>query len=181
MSEVPEVAEVPDVPEVLKDERGPAARLRALKKDEGAAREILALVQRGLTLPRIAKEWGLPERDFLFYVAANGELSEECRRVRELVGVDLRLEGLEIVDGATPETVGVAKLRSEYRKDLSIAMNKPLFGPTLKVERSVSVTVDAGLLGFASELLLRKSNRIPVTIEAEPAQEVGAPKTRDFI
>lgn len=115
---------------------GPMARLRLIQGDENAEREILGLIEQGKSFAQIAKEWGLPKKDFLFWVAANGELTEKCKRLRELAGIDLRMEGLDLVDEATVENAQVKKLQAEYRERLSRDLNKPLFGKVVQHEHS---------------------------------------------
>ena len=106
----------------------PTVRLQRELQNPDFPSQILARVAEGETLKEIAKSIGLPKTQFLMWVAANGDLSAACLRIRELAGVELRFEGLDIVDAATPEDVSVAKLQADYRKDLSRDLNKPLFG-----------------------------------------------------
>lgn len=141
---------------------GPMARLRDVKADPAAGRELLALVEQGKTFPQIASMWGVPRREFLFWLAANAELTEECKRLSELAGIWYRAEGLEIVDEATPENAAVAKLQAEYRERLSRDLNKPLFGKTLQHKHSH--VIDLG------ERLRRATERViePAAVEALP-------------
>lgn len=114
------------------------------------------------TLKEIAAGWGIPYGRFVAWIAANGELTEQCKRVRELAGIELRMEGLEIVDGVEgeedPAAVSAAKLRAEYRERLSRDLNRPLFGKYQKHEHTH--TVDLG------ERLRRARERV---LPAEPA------------
>ncbi len=107
------------------------------------------LVQRlaaGETFKEIATSWQIPYKRFLAWVAANGDLTEQCKRVRELAGIELRFEGLEIVDGIEgaedPSIVAAAKVRAEYRERLSRDLNKPLFGKFTQHQHTH--TVDLG-------------------------------------
>lgn len=123
----------------------------------------------GESLKEIAAAWGLPERRFLAWIAANGELSEQCKRVRELAGIELRMEGLEIVDSAEGETepaaVAAAKLRAEYRERLARDLNKPLFGK--QTLHKHEVTVDLG------ERLRRARERVIGPADATAPVEAG--------
>ena len=129
---------------VAERDPGPMARLRALQADPGAGRAILDELQDGETLIRLAKKWGLPRKEFLSAVAANAELTAQCRRVMELAGIELRMEGLDIVDEVEPEKGPVLKasLQAGYRERLSRDLNRPLFGKYTQHEHSH--TVDLG-------------------------------------
>lgn len=150
---------------------GPLARFAAVCADPATPEVIVQRVAMGETLKEIAKAWGLPRTRFLAWVAANGDLTEQCKRVRELAGIELRFEGLEIVDDATPETAPVAKLQADYREKLSRDLNRPLFGKFTKHEHTH--TVDLG-----ERLRRAREREVPplpadvVTIEAEQGGEV---------
>ena len=84
---------------------------------------------------------------------------------------------LVILDGATPEDIAVAKARSDGRYRLAKALNRDRWGARLQVEKTVKVEVDAGLVGFAGELLARltapkEQERVVATI----ARSVEAPE-----
>jgi hypothetical protein len=97
----------------------------------------------GESLKQIAAAWQVPYKRLLAWVAANGALTEQCKRVMELAGIELRMEGLEIVDEAAgaecSEAVAAAKLRAEYRERLSRDLNRPLFGKQVQHEHKHSV------------------------------------------
>lgn len=151
---------------------GPIARFAAVVANPSTPEVIVQRLSAGESLKEIARSWGVPEKRFLAWIAANGELSEQCRRVRELAGIELRMEGLEIVDemeGANdPGAIAAAKLRAEYRERLARDLNRPLFGK--QSVSKVEVTVDLG------ERLRRARERV---VDAVPADalapvEVGA-------
>lgn len=77
-------------------------------------------------------------------------------------------EGREIVDGATPETVSVAKLRGNWRQWEAAKWNRARYGETLKVEHAGTLKIDAGLVMTMGELLERAATGR--TIEHEPPQ-----------
>lgn len=121
---------------------GPVARFAVVVADAATPGVIVQRLTDGESLREIAVSWGLPYRRFLAWIAANGELTEQCKRVRELAGIELRMEGLEIVDeveGALePTHVAAAKIRAEYRERLSRDLNRPLFGKFTKQEVVIS-------------------------------------------
>ena len=85
-------------------------------------------------------------------------------------------ETLEILDGATVEDIAVAKARSDGRWKLASRMNRDRWGERVLVEQKMSVTVDAGLVGFAGELLARLSapreERVVATITQETEAQI---------
>jgi hypothetical protein len=125
---------------------GPVARFIDVVRDPQTPAVIVQRLSDGESLKDMASAWQIPYKRFLAWIAANGELTEQCKRVRELAGIELRMEGLEIVDeveGAeTGEAIAAAKLRAEYRERLARDLNKPLFGKQVKHEHTH--TVDLG-------------------------------------
>ena len=111
---------------------GPVARFAQVTGDPQTPDVIVQRLAEGETLRSLAKSWEIPYLRFIAWVAANSELTEQCKRVMELAGVELRMEGLEIVDAVegaeSSEEVAAAKLRAEYRERLSRDMNRRLFG-----------------------------------------------------
>lgn len=88
-------------------------------------------------------------------------------------------EGREIVDGATPDDVGVAKLRSSWRQWEASKWNRDRYGERVQVDKTVTIAADAGLIGFAGELLARLSapkERVveAIELEAEAGEGVQA-------
>lgn len=126
--------------EVVERDPGKLARLAQVVGDPATPGVIVQRLAGGESLKDIAVAWGLPYGRFIAWVAANGDLTEQCKRVRELAGIELRMEGLEIVDAAeqakTSEAVAAAKLRAEYRERLSRDLNRPLFGKNVRHEHS---------------------------------------------
>lgn len=109
---------------------GPAVRFEVVVADPTTPGVIVQRLAQGESLRQIAAAWQIPYLRFLAWVAANGDLSEQCKRVRELAGIELRMEGLEILDEAAPEKAAVtlAAEQAKYRERLSRDLNRPLFG-----------------------------------------------------
>src|SRR3990167_433732 len=124
------------------DDPGPVARFEVVIADAATPGVVVQRLTLGESLRDIAGSWGIPYRRFLAWIAANGELTEQCKRVRELAGIELRMEGLEIVDAATVENVAVAKEQAMYRERLSRDLNRPLFGKF--TQHAHSHTIDLG-------------------------------------
>lgn len=125
---------------------GPMARFAEVVANPTTPELVVQRLSAGESLAEIAAAWQIPKKRFLAWIAANGELSEQCKRVRELAGIELRMEGLDIVDevegSEAPAEVAAAKLRAEYRERLARDLNKPLFGKQVRHEHQH--TVDLG-------------------------------------
>lgn len=104
------------------------ARFVAVCEDPATPSIVVQRLMGGESLRDIARAWKIPYTRFMVWIAANGDLTEQCKRARELAGVELRMEGLEIVDSATPETVAIAREQARYRERLARDLNRPLFG-----------------------------------------------------
>ena len=109
---------------------GPVARFEEVIEDPLTPERIVQRLTGGETLRDMASSWCVPYKRLLGWVAGQAELSAQCMRATQLAGVELRMEGLEIVDEAEARTdeIALARLRAEYRERLSRDLNKPLFG-----------------------------------------------------
>jgi hypothetical protein len=148
---------------------GPIARFAEVTADQTTPEVIVQRLAAGESLKQVATAWAIPYKRLLAWIAANGDLTEQCKRVRELAGIELRMEGLDIVDDATPETAPVAKLQADYREKLSRDLNRPLFGKFTQHEHRH--TVDLG------ERLRRARERVVEQPSETPA--VAAPAVVD--
>lgn len=147
---------------------GPLVRFASVTADPATPSVIVQRLADGESLKEIAKGWDIPYRRLIEWIAANGDLTEQCKRARELAGIELRMEGLEIVDEVEgtdePAAVAAAKLRAEYRERLSRDFNRPLFGK--QVQHQHTHTVDLG------ERLRRARER---TLDVEDAEILPTP------
>lgn len=141
------------------------ARFVEVTRDPETPSMILQRLASGESLKDIARAWGIPKTLFLTWVASQSEFSEQCKRVLQFAGIELRLEGLEIVDAVegaeTSEAIAAAKLRAEYREKLSRDLNRPLFGK--QVQHQHTHTHDLG------ERLRRARERVVVEQAPETA------------
>jgi hypothetical protein len=103
------------------------------------------------------------------HVRSQEALHERYLAILAAKADNLAHERLEIADNvkADRDAVAKAKLQCDVRDGLAAKWNKELYGETLRVEKTVSVGVDIGLRGRASELLARIAGRAPVLIEGE--------------
>lgn len=108
------------------------------------------------------------------------ERKAEFVEALEIAGDTLAFETIAIMRAADPETVSVAKAQSDNNHRIAKALNRPLWGEVVKVEKTVSVEVNAGLAGYARELLLKmrpkEQERVVATIDAPKALEAEAPE-----
>lgn len=153
---------------VIGADPGPMARLDAVKADAGAPSVIFQRLAEGESLKEIAKEWRVAKGRFIeWFTVTHADLYDAALKVR---AADLALEALSIADttqaGVTRKTkadgseevteedmLGHRKLQVETRLKLASKWDRARYGETVRVEKSVSVSVDAGLLGAAGDLL----------------------------
>ncbi|MDZ4248680.1 MAG: hypothetical protein U0990_01130, partial [Candidatus Nanopelagicales bacterium] len=146
----------------------PMARLEVVKADAGAPSVIFQRLADGESLKEIAKQWAVPKGRFVeWFTTTHTDLYDAALKVR---AADLALEAIDIAD--TPEKgvktktrpdgslevsegdmIEHRRLQIETRKWLAEKFDRQRYGNTLKVEREVSVRIDAGLLGAAGDLL----------------------------
>lgn len=152
---------------------GRLARLVERVGDPSTPGVIIQRLATGESLKEIAQAWDIPYRRFLAWIAANADLTEQCKRALELAGIELRLEGLEIIDEAKPEDVSVAKERAQYRERLSRDLNRPLFGKHTKHEHTHSFDLGERLRrAMARERVIESDVETPATLPA-PVPEPG--------
>ena len=126
-------------------------KLAKLIADPESPEEIFRRLCEGERFGQIAKEKGLPKGRFHeWFMTQQRALYELARMVR---AEDHALAALDAAMSATPQTAAVMKLRSDVLLKLASRLDREHNGDSLKVERDVTVKVDVGLLGTASELL----------------------------
>lgn len=154
---------------------GPMARLEDVKRDATAPSEIFRLLtaDEPVTLAQVAKAWGVPKGRFVeWFTTTHGDLYDAALKVR---AADLALDALQASLDATPDDVSVRKLQADVALRLASKFDRARFGETVRVEKSVTFGVDAGLLGTASELLRLVSSGRPLKdIECLPGEAGGA-------
>lgn len=171
---------------------GPLARLDAVKADELAPGVIFQRLTEGESLKDIAASWTLPKGRFVeWFTTTHADLYDAALKVR---AADLALEALEFSDGQPRQVVDAAgkpmfddagkpivvdpdpardKLRVETRLKLAAKFDRARFGETVRVEKEVRVSADAGLVGAIGDLISKVRQvgqvRAPRVIESEPA------------
>lgn len=151
---------------------GPLARLETVKADPGTPSVIFQRMCDGETLKDIAKAWQIPKgRLAEWFTTQHADLYDAALKVW---AADLAVSALEASLAATPEDVAVRKLQADVALKLASKFDRVRYGETVRVEKEIRVTADAGLLGFAGELLKKVKapiERAPRVIEAEIVQE----------
>lgn len=106
------------------------------------------------------------------HMKASPDLKARYDAVRAANADQFAHEAVVIADGADEESkAGVmkAKLRVDTRLALASKWDRGDYGETLRVEKTVTYGVDAGLVGTIGDLL-RVAKREPVTLENELGQ-----------
>lgn len=136
---------------------GPMARLDEVKADAGAPSVVFQRIADGERLEKIAKEWRVPKGRFVeWFSTEHADLYDAALKVR---AADLALDAMDEALAATPEDVSVRKLRADVALKLASKWDRARYGETVRVEKSITVGADAGLLGAAGELLRLVSTR----------------------
>ena len=155
------------------------ARFEQVKTDAAAPNMIFTKLTERMTLKQIAAEWQLPKGRFVeWFTTTYADLYDAALKV---VAAEIALEALEIADeqnevvkesgGTYDPDVGRDKLRIDTRLKLASKFDRARYGETVRVEKTVSIGVDAGLLGTAGELLRLVASKPQRVIEHEQAED----------
>ena len=144
-------------------EPGPMVRFEALKVNELVLEEIFSRLCDGKTLRQIAKDFKVPHHSFCDWVLR--EHSDIMDRVWAIQINDEVDELIPILRDVTAETAPLVKTRVDGILKIASKRDRKRYGEQIKVERTLDVNIDAGLLGKAADLLARLSP--PKPIEAE--------------
>jgi hypothetical protein len=149
------------------------ARLEAVKGDEGAPGVIFQRLSDGETLAKIAKSWQVPKGRFVEWFTTQHEaLYDAALKVR---AADLAFDAMDAALAATPEDVAVRKLQADVALKLAAKFDRARFGEMVRVEKSVTFGMDAGLLGTAGDLLRLAREKTVSGVEVLQAEPTPAP------
>lgn len=148
--------------------------VRAFEKwaeDEANVSDVLMRVADGLTLQKAAVAVKQPYTCLHGFFHSTPELEGRYLAARRAWADRKQDEALEIADAVKPDRdhVAKAKLQVETYHNQAKAYHRERWGETLRVEKTVTHEVDAGLVGTIGDLL-RVAKRPAVTIENEPGQ-----------
>lgn len=133
-------------------------------EDEVNLAEVLRRIAGGLTLQKAAVAVKQPYTCLHEFFHSTPERQGRYEAARKAWADAKMDEAIALVDGVAPDRdhVAKAKLQVETYHNQAKAYHRDRWGETLRVERAVGVPSDAGLLGFASELLeLVKTGAVP--------------------
>ncbi len=134
---------------------------------EGNVDEVLDRISGGLTLQKAALAVKQPYTCLHGFFHGSPELEARYMAARKAWADQKMDEALEIADGvkADKDEVAKAKLQVETRQIQSRAYHRELWGERIQVDKSVTVGVDAALLGRADELLRLAQEKVVVGAE----------------
>jgi hypothetical protein len=125
--------------DVIADPQSPSEVFRLLTADEPQK------------LSAIAKLWAVPKGRFVeWFTTTHADLYDAALKV---LAADLALDALQAALDATPEDVSVRKLQADISLRLASKFDRARYGETVRVEKGVTFTADAGLLGTMGALL----------------------------
>jgi len=130
-------------------DHGPQQRFEAVKDDPSSPDGVFQRVCEGESLKDIAKAWEVPRGQFVrWFTESYSDLYDAALKVH---AADLAMEAISIADadGDVPRD----KLRVDTRKWIASKFDRDRYGEAVKVSRDVSISIDAGLVGFARDLL----------------------------
>lgn len=139
-----------------------------MKADGGVPGVVFQRLSEGETLRDIGRAWGVPVGGFTrWFSEEHCVLYEAALRVR---ADQLAHEALACADGADAETVAPARLQVDTRLKLAGKWDRERYGERTRVDQTVLVAVDAGLVGIASALLGRMAGGVSAPLEVEDVE-----------
>lgn len=140
-------------------------------KVEANIEDVLERIAGGKQLQRVCREVKQPYTCLHEFFHQTPENLARYEAARKAWADAVMEEALRIADGVKPDRDHVAKarLRVETRQNQAKAWHRDRWGDRVQVEKDVTVTADAALIGFASDLLLA-GKRPALVIENAPGQ-----------
>jgi len=149
---------------------GKMEEYEAFVGDERSAEELVQRVAEGETLKEFCRSRNLPYGRVAQWICENEGVLGKYEAALRLWADALAQEAVQLAREATPQTVGVAKLRIGTHLKLAGKWDRERYGERLRVDGAVRVPVDAGLVGLAGEMLARITGRAEHRVlEAEHA------------
>lgn len=124
------------------DPRWKMDRWREWMEREGdLLEELVGRTLEGMSPREIALELGLPRVRLVRWIEESDERREAVLAARRGYATELMYVGLQDVEGAVPETVGLAKLRAEHRTKVAGKFDRGAYGEAAAAGVSVTVGV----------------------------------------
>lgn len=127
---------------------GPMARLREVKDDPTTMSVIVQRITDAdspETLKDIARAWKVPAGGLAQWITEDRERSEQYANALRIAADQAALETVRIADAASPETVGVAKVKIQARQWLAGKLSRERFGEMNEVRHTGQVSLIAVL------------------------------------
>ena len=155
------------------------ARLEVVVSEASTPSVVFQRVAEGESLKEVAKSWQVPVGRFTeWFSNEHAELYDAALKVRadqlahEALEISDEQQAVEKKDGSEFDPdVPRDKLRVDTRLKLASKWDRARYGETVKIDRMITVSADAGLIGLAGELLARITARPEKVIEHVPAPE----------
>jgi len=130
---------------------------------------VLELIEGGMTLQRASVALKQPYTCLQRHFRETQERVDRFNAALASYADFLQSEAKEIADGVEPDrdAIAKAKLQVEVRQVQAKALGRERWGDKLQIEKSVTVEVDAGLLGAASDLLRIAKEKVVLEVPAE--------------
>ena len=128
---------------------------------------VLDLISGGKTLQKAALEVKQPYTCLHEYFHRTPENLARYEGARKAWADAVMDEAMRIADGVAPDrdAVAKAKLRVEVRQNQAKAYHRDRWGDRVHVEKSITVSADAALLGRASDLLRIATEKVVGGVE----------------
>lgn len=144
-------------------------------KDDAAIDDVLRRVAEGTKFSQVCKDIRRPYTLLYPYLHSTPELKARYEAALAARADDLMHETLEIADDLkgsdSAAEVAAGKVRIDTRQKLASGWNRERYGEQVQINKTVSVGVDIGLRGRASELLAKISGGARV-LEAETVEQL---------
>lgn len=155
------------------------AAFQEWKADERSWEELFHRVADGETLQDFCKSKSVAYSLVAKHIAETPLLKMQYDTALQLLGDALAQQTIEIVDGATPETVGVKKLQAETRIRMAGKLDRERYGE--RERPAVAVNISLGDVSREIADLERRLGLGSITVEALPAPQPAQPEELERI
>jgi hypothetical protein len=131
---------------------------------------LMQRVAMGETLAEVCKGQGVPYSLVARQIAGTPALKAEYDGALQIWADSLAQETIGIVDGATAETVGVEKLRSETRLKLAGKLYRERYGEREPVQAVVNIS-----LGDVAAEIRQLEERLSINVAPRAVESLPAP------
>ncbi len=160
----------------LRAMRAGLAELAAAAGERSAEAWLLGQIADGALLKTLAEQLGVSRGLIYMWLSADERRREAFREARRLSADALAGDAVAIVDGATPETVSLARARAEFRRWLAQCFNREQYSPNAP---AALTQVDIGQLHLqAASMSTEELRRLVEAEDRASGLNPGASRTR---